>query len=350
MATIYIHVGAHKTATSSIQEGLKRYRTQLLLRGIQFPLLPGPNGDLMENHSCLMYSLFGDEPAKYHINVGHGITTTEAALQLNAFYKECLTNEMNDFSGQALVLSGEDMILLGDSGIRRLRSFLLARLGPGSTVKVICYLRAPHDWFSSLVQQVVRGGAALEEAMTRRFPNIRTHIEPFVDHFGKSNIIIRKFEDAIAHEGGPVGHFLTQISEGFDTSQIQSRSVNSGLSAEGVELVSALNKAYAAAGKGPPVGVAREYLEPFLGIRGAKFVVPQAVQERVWQEARESLKWIESSFGISMYEEFKSIEPAGALWGENALLNVAELVLEKHRSCSGVRVESVDKSVSSRPT
>ncbi|MCU0373161.1 MAG: hypothetical protein MUE56_07950, partial [Ignavibacteria bacterium] len=190
-------------------------------------------------------------------------------------------------------------------------------------MKVICYLRAPHDWFASLVQQWVRGGAVLEDALQIKFPDIRAHIEPFVRHFGKTNILIKKFEDAVEHQAGPFGHFLSQISEGLDTSRIRSRLVNTALSAEGVQLVSALNADDRAASKGLPLGVAREYLTPFCGIRGAKFVLPISTQERVWKEARKSLEWIESSFEIEMYREFEYIESSRPTWDEDALLSLA---------------------------
>jgi hypothetical protein len=332
MTAIYLHVGAHKTATTSIQQGLKRYRRALLSSGIKFPLLPGPHGDLEENHSSLLYSLFTEIPAEYHINVYHGIATHEAARQLNEQYKEFLASEISTFEEKVLIFSGEDMVILGDLGIRKLRAFFSLYSKPGATVKVVCYLCSPHDWFASFVQQAVRGGAVLEEAMGNRFPDIRAHLEPFVNHFGKQNVLIRTFEEAVNHKSGRLGHFLSQVSEDFDVSSIQSVPANTGLTAEALQLVSALNKSYRAAGKGPPLGVAREYLAPFLGMRGVKFVLPKSVQERVWREAKHSLEWVESLFGIQLYPEFQYIEPKGKEWGDDARLSAAKLIWESDRT------------------
>ena len=330
MATIYLHIGPHKTASSSIQEGLKRYREELLSQGIYFPLLPGPNNELYENHSLLIFSLFGDEPDKYHINAAHGITTRDAVNALNEKYKEFLIKEARQraSSQSAIVFSGEYMVLLSDSGIRKLKEFLLCQFGTSTSIKIIFYVRAPHDWFSSLVQQWVRGGEVLDEIVHARFFSIRDKIQPFCRHFGKSNVLIGKYEDSIQHQGGPVAHFLSLISEGFDTSTIRSSSVNIGLCAEAVQLVSALNKASREAGTGLPVGVPPNYLTRFSQIPGAKFVLPRHIQRRVWVEARESLEWIESTFGIELYNEFECIEPSKAMWSDDAVLSIAKLVVE----------------------
>jgi hypothetical protein len=330
MATIYLHVGPHKTATSSIQEGLRRYREELGLLGIYFPLLPGPDDELYENHSLLMHSLFGAEPEGYHINVARGFTTKEAVVALNHHYRDTLINEAhkcaNNYS--AIVFSGEDMVLLSDSEIRQLREFLLCHFGRTSAIKIVFYVRAPNDWFSSLVQQWVRGGEVLDDIIDTKFFDIKAKLQPFCRHFGKDNVLIGKYEDAIHHQGGPVAHFLSLVFDGIDTSNIRSSFLNVGLCAEAVQLISALNKASREAGEGLPVGVAPEYLNRFSQIRGAKFVLPKDVQKRVWADALESLEWIQSTFGIDLYKGFEYFEPRKPMWSEDALLSIAKLVWE----------------------
>lgn len=331
MPTIYIHVGPHKTATSSIQDGLKRYRQKLLSQGIYFPLLPGPSGELCENHSPLIYSLFGDDPKSYHVNVAHGITTIEGVRALNEKYREFMIEEAHrcvDEACSTIIFSGEDMILLGDSGIRRLKNFMLRHFGSSTEVKVVFYVRAPHDWFASLVQQWVKGGEVLKDVTGARFFDIKAKLAPFCRHFGRTNIMIGKYEEAIEHQGGPTAHFLSRICEGFDVAGIRSGAVNVGLCAEAVHIVSALNEVSRVAGAALPIGVPPNYVTRFSQVDGAKFVLPEAIQRRVWAEAGEGLRWLEATFGVALYGQLQYVTSPKAMWSEGAILSMAKVYWE----------------------
>lgn len=326
MRTIYLHVGPHKTATSSIQTGLLRLRDHLLSHGVLFPLLPSPNFAPIPNHSAFLYSLFADQPENYHINIGQGITTPSAIVTLHSKYEEYFRTEVAPCPSDTIIFSGEDTILLSDRGLARLRAFLNEHFGPDHTIKVIYYLRAPHDWFASLVQQWIQGGWVLDDLFDGNVPNIRAKLEPFVQQFGPEHILIGKFEDAIAHRNGPAGHLLSLVSEEIAIPNIATAIENKGLCAEAVHLVSALNKITRSGDDTVSNGVARDYLDPFLRLRGARFVLPEPVQERAWRSTQESLAWIEATFGIDTYKTFEYQSQPTPMWAEEAIAGIAELI------------------------
>lgn len=329
MKHIYLHVGPHKTATSSIQTGLFRMRDHLSSQNVFFPLLPSPDFVPIPNHSAFLYSLFADQPENYHINIGQGLTTASAVTTLNSQYEEYFRTAIAPFRRDITIFSGEDMILLSEGGLARLRAFLVEHLGSDNIVKVIYYLRTPHEWFASLVQQWVRGGWVLDDLYDKNVPNIRVKLEPFVRQFGPQNILIAKFEEAIAHPNGPVGHLLSLVSDKIAIPDSAAAIENRGLCAEAVNLVSALNKIARSAEGTASIGVQRDYLAPFLRLRGTRFVLPKPVQERAWRSAQESLAWIEATFGIDTYKKFEYQDQPTPMWAEEAITSIAALIAER---------------------
>jgi hypothetical protein len=72
--TIFLHIGVHKTASTTIQNTFYTEQAKLAEAGILYPEFR--LGDIaISNHSIPFYSLLGEEPGKYHINVSHGFTT-----------------------------------------------------------------------------------------------------------------------------------------------------------------------------------------------------------------------------------------------------------------------------------
>jgi hypothetical protein len=304
-------------------------RSQLESHDIHFPLLPGPDLKLTANHSGLFYSLFGDAPENYHLNVAQGIATQEAARQINRWYEDQLIKSIKRSSFKSTIFSGEAILLLSSAAISRLKSFLTVHFGEECSIKVIFYLRPPNDWFASLVQQWVRGGAVLDEIKGTHFPNIRARLEPFVATFGANNVLIGKFEDAISYPGGPTAHFLSYINCDVDTTDISNRVENRGLCAEAVYLLSALNKMRRTIPGDTDAKSPHIPLEAFFNIKGTKFVLPKDLEEAAWNSAQESLDWISLTFGVALYKKCVHHEPQTAMWQEDALQSIAHLLANK---------------------
>ena len=71
MKRFILHVGFHKTATSSIQQTLALNLDQLAEQGYRYPIFEY-NGLKITNHSIPFYSTYCKEPQKYNMNIMNG--------------------------------------------------------------------------------------------------------------------------------------------------------------------------------------------------------------------------------------------------------------------------------------
>jgi hypothetical protein len=89
ISEIFLHIGLHKTATTSIQKTLFLKKNSKLLEahGYFYPK------HWPDNHSIPLYSIFCDFPEKYHINIKKGYSINEIK-KVNEAYLESLEQEI----------------------------------------------------------------------------------------------------------------------------------------------------------------------------------------------------------------------------------------------------------------
>lgn len=75
MKKLYLHMGFHKTGTSSFQETCKKNVGFLKAQGLLYPLFNSGHIGMedISNHSIPIYSMFCEDPGRYHINVKHQV-------------------------------------------------------------------------------------------------------------------------------------------------------------------------------------------------------------------------------------------------------------------------------------
>ena len=90
ISEIFLHVGLHKTASSSIQDTLFSKKNSKFLEENDY-LYPK---HWPANHSIPLYSNFCDHPEKYHINIkkGYGMEETKKA---NEAYLQSIEKEID---------------------------------------------------------------------------------------------------------------------------------------------------------------------------------------------------------------------------------------------------------------
>jgi len=89
ISEIFLHVGLHKTATSSIQKTLFLKENSKLLEDNDY-LYPK---HWPINHSIPIFSIFADSPEKFHINIKKGYSIQEIK-KVNEEYLESLEQEI----------------------------------------------------------------------------------------------------------------------------------------------------------------------------------------------------------------------------------------------------------------
>ncbi len=100
MTRFVIHIGMHKTGTTSIQAALHGARDALAERGVLYP-------DLGPNHSHPLVSIFCGAPLDYYVNFYSGIDTPEKVESFNRRHRESLDAQLDVRSRMIVHLSNE---------------------------------------------------------------------------------------------------------------------------------------------------------------------------------------------------------------------------------------------------
>ena len=136
---LILHIGVHKTATSSIQQNFANLDPEVLRKyGYLYPVFS--NGyNKLANHSAIFYSLFTENPLKYHMNIRRGINTLDKVESLHAFYKEQILNSF-DSGAAVVIISGEDISSLSLEALNSLRKYFIEKCKV-TDFQVICSTR-----------------------------------------------------------------------------------------------------------------------------------------------------------------------------------------------------------------
>ncbi|PLW81651.1 hypothetical protein CWI75_14380 [Kineobactrum sediminis] len=207
MATVYLHIGSPKTATSSLQAVFARHKRKLGSRGVLYPR-ECRHGDA---HHILVADLIGKHQSGHLPDFWYGDfprgkawarLQTELEAKAGKFDKVVLSSEL--FFGQSVGLEA----MLGD-----IRQALA-----GHTVKIVVYLRRQDQLYASFYNQDVKGArqwsrSAYEFYGTHQiFRHSYSRLMEFWSSaFGVENIIIRPYERAQWVGGDIVQDFCATI-------------------------------------------------------------------------------------------------------------------------------------------
>lgn len=148
---IILHVGLHKTGTTSIQETLFLDLNNKLLekKGYLYP------NCWPSNHSVSIYSAYCDDPANYHINIRMGYSADQIKY-VNEKYLSDLKIEIDEKKLSKLIISGEGISMLSLDNLNALKKHLNSIFS--NEIKVIIYVRQPVQWAISTIQQFIKSG------------------------------------------------------------------------------------------------------------------------------------------------------------------------------------------------
>jgi hypothetical protein len=228
---LILHVGFHKTGTSSLQVTCRENLEALVKQGYHYPCFTF-EGREMFNHSIPIYSLFCEDASQYHINIKWGYADKSAALKAS-FAKQL---EIALKNSDRIIFSGEDISLLPVSGLRALRQHLEER---GFHIRLLCSVRRPYSFTCSHLQQQVKGGG-ISSFIKETIPSKTRHINNLLEVF--DDIEFTSFEQDCIHPGGPVPAILGRM--GIDTKGIGIHNVNEGIGNLSTRLYARINAQY----------------------------------------------------------------------------------------------------------
>lgn len=257
MKSIFVHIGMHKTGSSSIQKTLADFDNG----AVRYAQL----GD--SNQSVALYSIFSQNRFLRRHFKRKGLSVSEMR-DIVAKHDANLQRELNrDF--RTLIFSAEDLSLLKDQDDVRALKDRLSR--HAEEVTVLAYVRDPSGFGSSSFQQKVRVGFAQPE-----IPDVayRARFEPFLKVFGPSNVHLRRFAPPLFPNESVTLDFMDQV--GIGHSAVSEKTANTSLSAPATRLLFQFNASGPVAHGNPMVFDLRKRLT--ISIRRAtgegKFVFP----------------------------------------------------------------------------
>lgn len=245
MNELVLHVGAHKTGSTSIQKTLSFYREALQKCGIAY--YPG------SNHTDF-YRGFTDVPTSFH----QYYRGWRGKIETHKTRKRIRENIVSRRDAVQLV-SAEDISLLTETGLLELKHFLHESCGI-TRVRIVCYLRQPLDYLNSNLQQYIKPGLTdLNDLQNDAFDNYRLQgcpefsggAQAILDRlyfpipqrllhvFGEENVSFVGFEKAASD--GLTRTLLGYVAPQEDFSWLEEKRFNDSLSHEACILLAAYN-------------------------------------------------------------------------------------------------------------
>jgi hypothetical protein len=232
MKSLILHIGTHKTASSSLQLFLLRNKAELARHGFCYPtegayFWPGEN-----SQSILSHAIRGVKPTYL------GKTSISK--------KACIAEIQRDIERspcQNVLISSEHLSLLDPAQIEELREVFAPQV---AKVRVVVYLRRQDSRLESGYNQLTKTGqnalgfdAFVERIMANDEGNYDSDrlLRRFAAVFGRENIIVRPFERQQLNAKGIAHDFLDQMAvsnrNGFHFTEPR----NESLPVEAVEIL-----------------------------------------------------------------------------------------------------------------
>ena len=167
MSRIILHVGTHKTGSTTIQRTLNKHRSHLQKLGIT--LFEGSNHSRF--HRC-----FIDCPESFHRNFRSWDQNPN-----QEDYKQALRKYFSHHKNTTHLISSEDLSLLSERSLTKLRDFLIDDC-ECTEIDVVCFMRNPLDYLNSSLQQYIKPGlVSLDEIIRNSFLSYRFQGFPSFD-------------------------------------------------------------------------------------------------------------------------------------------------------------------------
>jgi hypothetical protein len=322
---IFLHIGVHKTASTTIQNTLYLERAKLSDNGILYPaFIAGDN--LISNHSIPIYSLFCNEPEKYHINVNFGITNREAIQELHQEYQRQIEAQIADFIGETLIISGEDISLFDIDELRNLKVWLTKITHPEVNIRVVLMCRHPVSRFrSSLLAKVYNSILQAKKVIERKLQQTHLYqnlITVLSEVIGQEHITVVRYEDAICHPFGPAGALLALVDKDLpDKIKPVLLHENPATNYETFVLLNAINRnCNHTSDYLPQLQKKFEVMKLLLEMPGQKFMLPCDLSKKVWDTLSEDVNWLCREFLRQEYHFLdEDLKPNADIWSQQTL-------------------------------
>ena len=285
---IIIHVGMHKTGTSSIQDTFY-HSTNPEIAYVDWE---------RSNHSSLFVMLFQEKRKfdKYHMFQNAGPAFIARLPKLRALWRERVSTQIRDAAGKTVIFSAEDCSApIFEAAVERMHRFF-SEISPD--ISVVGYARAPGSFIQSAFQQNLRGGNLIDLEGKGLRPNYQTRLERFDRIFGRDSVTFKEFHPDRLIGGNVVTDFAATI--GVDAPPADEIvHANTALSLEATALLYVQRKF----GRGMVAGFRNaeqannHFVSKLARIGTNKFALSPAIRDPLLERIADDVAWIEGRLG-----------------------------------------------------
>lgn len=289
MKSCWIHIGMHKTGTTSVQLNLAEEKDNT---DWQYLTL----GD-RRNMGAALYAMFASEPHRYHWFQKRGDTPEQVALARDSLRSQ-FSKLLSESNAKNSILSGESLTLIDEAGIEELRSFLNPFF---DRILVIGYVRPPIGFKISFFQQRLKHSNCKLDFSDFQL-QYRRRFDKFDRTFGREQVLLKKFDPQNLYNQCIVADFRHQIGMSLPATTDIKR-VNESLCHEACAILYAYRSFGPAYGVGPDVlKENKRIIAVLLAMKGRPFSVsPLFVKESLFVE-RKDIHWMERRLEVSLDE------------------------------------------------
>lgn len=312
MSECIIHIGMHKTGTSSIQHSLSGLNDA---RFVYADLGDNPN------HTLALYSIFTSRAEPHYIHKEFG-RDAKAIAAYEAKARNDLERAVVAAEGRTLLLSGEGLATLSAADIATMRKYFEKRF---DRVTVVAYIRAPVEFILSSFQQRLKGGR-IEDLFTN-IGFYKNRIAKFDDIFGTEQVRLFKYDSTRFQHGCVVRDFCERL--GIDLPEERIVRLNGSLTGAAARLL----YIYRVFRQGPNAkSMDREILSRLISrlalLGGDKLRLAPDHIHALLEINKADIEWMETRLGESLREDPGESRP-GDIRDESDLLTVdADIVAQ----------------------
>lgn len=281
MRPCFLHVGLHKTGTSSIQASLRGYDDGTTA----YARLEDPN------HSIALRGVFGPR--------------IDAEAERRAAWSAELDADL-DRADRALILSGEG--LSRPSADDQIPDRLLARIAQsGRPVRILAYVRAPGAMMASLLQQLAKTGGFLSDARAY-WPDYRRRLEKWDRAAPGVERVFAPFGRPHLRQGCVVRDFAGRI--GLEPARLQVLNRNESLCGDAVALLFALARYRGSEMQAMSDRARRRMIRRLAAMQGARVAFAPDIVHRVAGEQADDLAWMAARLSLPPEEGRAFLDPS----------------------------------------
>ncbi len=284
-----VHIGMHKTGSSSIQTMLYSHLTD---NNFHYTDLETPN------QSGVLNSLFSDCPEELLAHRELGRNSIEVR-QYNERKRTLLLNGLAEARDATVIYSGEGISKMKrDTELPRFKKFLDEHF---NEVSIVAYIRPPWSYTESWFYQGISSGRRDKFNLDNRFPKYKKWLEKFDQLFGRENVSFWKYDTQSFPNNDVVQDFCDRlgiINDGYST-----KKMNRSLSLAAISLLFVYRK-YGEK-LAPRIGLMKEnqkMLKFLEQIKGDELQFSYALINLVIAKYVDEIEWMESRLGESLLE------------------------------------------------